>query len=379
MGWRTWSICGMMVSLAVWSVGCEKVSETLGQYWNQESADEEDDLLGIEVRPASGALDLNLAVGDRFPLLKTVEQTLTQQTPTGPTLSRSTLELLLAIEVEEIRDGNTRLGVQYHRVRYEQDIAGERFEYDSDAPPHALPAELQVYAGLIDNGFSFWIRPDNQIIELVGFNEFLARFVRMVPPDQQQTVVTRLAETSGEEGIANFVDESIGLLPTHSETGSGPVSVGDAWTRQREVARPVPLYISHNCTLRQLSDTTAEIDIAGSISTSTTYGPAAGDTQGAHVTVRGGHIIGSCTIDLHSGLPIKSHTQRNLEMSVQLADGTSFEQQKQVVTSIRAFPQEDSMPAAPAGFVETQQPAGGVVPTSHTEASAETPPTVGVQ
>ena len=179
MGSRTGSIYGIAIALAVCCGGCDRVS----QYWSDESADDADaDLLGFEVEPTGSTLDLNLAVGDRFPLLKTVEQTLTQQTPAGPSLSRSTLELLLAIEVEEVRDGNKRLGVRYHRVRYRQDIAGEQVEYDSEAPPHSLPAELQIYAGLLDNGFSFWIDADNQISELVGFNEFLTRCVRMVPP-----------------------------------------------------------------------------------------------------------------------------------------------------------------------------------------------------
>ena len=155
--------------------------------------------------------------------------------------------------------------------------------------------------------------------------------------------------------------------------------VGDTWTIQREVARPVPLFISHHCTLKQLTDTTAEIDLAGSISASTTYGPAAGDAQAARVTVGGGHIIGACTIDLRSGLPINSRTQRNMEMSVQLADGTSFDQQKQVVTSIRAFPEAGSMPGSQEGFVDSQQQADGVVPASHTEAAAPTTQALGIR
>ena len=45
-------------------------------------------------------LTLNLKVGDRFPLLKTVEQTLRQPTPGGGTsTSRATLELLMIVSV----------------------------------------------------------------------------------------------------------------------------------------------------------------------------------------------------------------------------------------------------------------------------------------
>lgn len=371
MARRTRWICALWLGLSACLAGCEQAGEQLSRLWNKGDADAvESDLIALEAEPnesPSGSLDFNLQTGDRFPLLKTVEQTLTQQTPTGPAVGRSTLELLLAIEVEEIREDGKRLGVRYHRVRYQQDIAGEHLVYDSESPPETLPPELQVYAGLLDNGFSFWIGPDNQIRELVGFNDFLNRCVRLVPPAQRQAVVTRLAETSGEEGIANFIDESIGLLPPGSGATDAAVTVGDTWTREREVARPIPLYVSHNCTLKQLSDATAEIEIAGAISTSTTYGPATGVQSDPRVTVRGGHIVGNCTIDRRSGLPVQSRTERNLDMSVQLADGTSFEQQKRIVTKIRAFPEVGSVSAQPEMMADTQPSNSGVVPASHTE------------
>jgi len=376
---RTWLICWSIIGLSACVAGCEQVNEQLSRFTNSGGSEDADaELIEFEpdesTAPESDTLEFTLKIGDRFPLLKRVEQTLTQQTTSGPALSRSTLELLMAIEVEEIREGSKRLGVRYHRVRYQQDIAGQRMEYDSDAPPTALPAELQVYAGLLDNGFSFWIGPDNQIQELVGFNEFMQRCVRSVPAGQQQAVLTRLAETSGEEGIANFVDESIGLLPQASDAAGGAVAVGDSWIRQREVARPVPLYVSHNCTLKSLDDATAEIDVVGTIAASTTYGPQAADPQASRITVRGGQVRGNCTIDRRSGLPVRSHSERRLDMSIQLAGGESFEQQKHVVTSIHAFPQDSSLGNAPGVAAGAGQPsAATIVPASH----AEVPPDSG--
>jgi hypothetical protein len=322
-------------------------------------------------------LTLHLHVGDRFPLQKTVEQTLTQQTPTGPAVSRSKLELLLAIQVEEIREGHKRLGVRYHRARYEQDIAGEQSQYNSDArtPAESLPPELQLYAGLIDNGFSFWVGPDNQLEELVGFEEFLNRCVRTVAAAQRQEVLTRLAETSGEEGIANFVDESIGLLPNSADAESGaPVDVGAVWARQREVARPIPMYVKQNCTLKALDERTAEIDVAGTIAASTTYGAPTAEPAPAGITVHGGHVLGNCTIDRLTGLPVRSHTERQLQMTVHVADGTSFDLQKRIVTDVRAFPETggavETPSSAPSHIQQaaaSADPAAGA-PISHADA-----------
>lgn len=295
--------------------------------------------------PAEPAqLDLKLKVGDRFPLLKTVEQSLTQQTQQGEQTSHSTMELSLAITVEEERGGHKRMGVRYDRVRYRQDIAGEQIEFDSQNPQEPLPMAVKAYAGLPGNGFSFWIGSDNQLIELVGFEDFLKRCVKSVAPAQRQEVMAALLESAGDEGIANFVDDSIGLLPYRPEADehASAVRVGDRWERKRQVVRPIPMYLTSVYTLSELTDRTARIDIVGSISHSTTYGPSGQQQNDLQVTVTGGHSLGSCTIDRDTGLPLNSRVERYLEMTVQLADGVQFKQQKRILTTMRAFPQQTS-------------------------------------
>ncbi len=316
--------------------------------------------------PASVELELNLQVGQRFPLIKTVEQTLLQATKKGPVTNRSKIELLLSIEVEELREGKKRLGVTYHRVRYDHDIAGDVVQYDSSNPPPNLPLPVQPYHGLVHNGFSFWIGPDNQILELVGFDDFLKRCVRHVPLDQRNDVMMKLVETSGEEGIANFVDDSIGILPysAGTEGNATTVKIGDHWSRERQVLRPIPVYLKTQYTLKDLNDEIANVDIVGTIAPSTTYGPSSQNMKKFSVTVRGGNSFGACTIRRNSGLPVKSRVERYFDMTVQMPDGVKFDQRKRVVTTINTFEQQSTtttgeQTASPsvhqAGFT-TEQP-----------------------
>ena len=51
---------------------------------------------------ASAKSGRELKVGDRFPLMKTVIHTLQQPTPNGWVTSRSTLEMLMSVTIEEI-------------------------------------------------------------------------------------------------------------------------------------------------------------------------------------------------------------------------------------------------------------------------------------
>jgi hypothetical protein len=247
--------------------------------------------------------------------------------------------MLLSLVVEDLRDGRKLLSVRYHRVRYGHNIAGKKVEYNSDAPDR-VPTEALVYAGLKDNGFSFWIGPDNRVVELVGFSEFLQRCLRDVPPQYRDAVMRQLESTHSEEGLANFVDDGIGLLPYSSDPRHPAVAVkvGSAWElKPRRSEGPIPMNISTRCVLKNMTDASAEIGLIGNIGGSSTPIVVQDGNRTMRVLVKGGHCAGTCTIDRRTGLPTQSEVNRYLEMSIQLADGSEINQRKEILTSITSF------------------------------------------
>jgi hypothetical protein len=307
--------------------------------------------------PAKGELGLHLAVGDRFPLRKTVEQRLTQPGDAGFVTGQSRLDMLMSLAVEELRDGQTRLAVRYHSVRYrEQDIEGRTIEYDSAHPEREVPPQALAYAGLVDNGFSFWIGADNRLVDLVGFSDFVQRCVRDVPPSLRQAVVAQLSAANGENGIANFIDDSIGLLPVGADPSSSGavVQLGTTWDLPvRKIDGPIPMQVSTQCKIKGLTDRTAEIDLFGSI------GPArhADPQNGWTVTIVGGRCLGSCTVDRRTGIPTNSLVQRYVDLRLELPDGSEVKQRKEITTTITAFLNQDQEPSA--------APAPRITPASH--------------
>lgn len=297
------------------------------------------------------ALKLDLNTGERFPLIKRVEQTLSQRSGGGSTLSQSNLELEMELSVDEVRpDGHRRLSVRYHRVRYTYDLDGERIEYDSSLPYEPIPASVIAYRGLVENGFSFWIGPDNRVTELVGFDEFLKRCVGDVSLQNRKRVLSSLATSSVEDAIAGFIDESVGLLLyPNGEKQSQPQS-GATWTRVRKIDQPVPLRVSQRYTLTELNDQLATIDIVGTLSPAATLPQAPGTAAGVNVSVRRGHVLGSSSIDRRTGLPVHSRVERRVEMVVELAGGEKFDQTKRTVTTLRALPQKESVSSQPSDF-----------------------------
>ena len=295
--------------------------------------------------PLEGELELKLKVGDRFPLTKRVEQRLTQADGQGVSVYRTLTEMLLSLSVEEIRDGNKLLSVRYHRVRYGQDIAGKKIEYSSDSPQQAIPPEALAYAGLHENGFSFWIGPDNRVVELIGFAEFLQRCVRNVPSQQRPTVLAQLEGTHSEKDLANFIDEGIGLLP-YSDDPRHPavaIKVGSAWDLKPRMSEgPIPMQVNTRCVLKDLTDSTAEISLFGKIASDRAPVVVRDGNREMKVFVRGGHCSGTCKIDRRTGLPTNSLVNRYLEMTVQMADGSEIQQRKETLTSISSFLDQQS-------------------------------------
>jgi hypothetical protein len=279
-------------------------------------------------------LELRLSPGDRFPLRKVVEQELIQsEAGREPEVSQSRLEMLMAITVEDVTETGTRFAVRYDRIRYARQVGDEVLQYDSLQPPVAVPLELAAYQGMLGQGFSFRIGRDNRIAEVIGFAEFLQASLREVPEGNRSDVLLGVESSSGEDGVTDFVDDTIGLLPFDA-----PKSPGDTWRRPRDIARPVPMHIDTVCTLRDLTPEIAVVDLRGQVTPVMTSGVQAASHEDVQLYVHGGTIEGHCIIYRDTGLPQESHVVQTVEMTVSLPGGERLEQQKRVVTRVESYP-----------------------------------------
>lgn len=305
---------------------------------------------------ASTELALQLPVGSRFPLIKTIDQRLTQQLDSGPAVGHTHLELRMSLLVEEQQGQARRLGVRYHRVQYSQDLGGVAIQYDSDNPLSIVPQQALAYAGLKNNSFSFWLKPDNRVGELIGFEEFLRRCVAHVPPQERQGVLAQLASLSSEDGIANFIDDSIGLLPnpTDPQWAGQRLQIGSSWSLSEQNSPAAGSGPGTRCLLKGLTPQTAEIALLGQIEPSSYVD----DVRQLTLTVRGGQCTGTCVVDRQTGMPTQSRIDRVVEMVARLPDGTEIPQRKEVITQVVAY-LEQQTPTLP-GVTQTgyQSPAG---------------------
>ncbi|MCA8997849.1 MAG: hypothetical protein KDA80_12715 [Planctomycetaceae bacterium] len=329
--------------------GCQKMSDSTSTEqelpdWLTEdaSSDDSSDLFGGAMKGSSSQLTLNLQPGTQFPLRKVVEQELTQDSNVGQqSPNRSRLEILFAITVAETQAERTKLQVRYDRVKYQHDIASDHLQFDSLSPPSEIPLAVRAYHAMIGDGFAFWIGADNQIVEVEGFQEFVDRCLRTVPEEYRRSVVLSMEAGSGDSGVANFIDNTIGLLPY----GTQP-QIGDSWQKQGVISRPIPMHANNIYTLQDLNDEYAVVDIRGTIAPSTTA-TTIEDGSGVRVNITGGDTVGSCTIFRNTGLPQRSRVDRNIEMTVTAANALEFRQRKRVTTTIESYPSTGSIAVEP--------------------------------
>lgn len=284
-------------------------------------------------------LALRLNVGDKFPLQKTVTTTLIQPGDQGMERSTAQKEFLLTITVEAMPDegaraGQKQMGVRFHAVRFARELNGKKLEYDSRKAREPIPLAVQPYHGLVGNSFSFWLGQDNQIEGIVDFDKFVERCLQHVPKERFEEVWNNLATQTGADGIANFVDDSIGLLP------KAKVTVGESWTVTRRTQQPIPMVCKTRYTLQQMDGPQAEVSILGEILPGAILPNAipGAAQKNLNMSIQGGKATGSCTIDLRTGLPIHSQVEQYVDMHVKLNSGEEFVQHKHTITTIRAFP-----------------------------------------
>jgi hypothetical protein len=309
------------------------------------------------------SLDLKLKVGDRFGLRESVDTTLQQTAPDNTTQTvLARIDMLLGLTVEDVSDRGTRLGVRYERVQYRQGQVSETFEYDSMNPPAEVPAIVRPYHNMVKDGFSFWIGKENQITEVIGFKEFLERCMAGVPEAQRLQQMLNMEAASDENGISDFVDNTVGLLPYGRS-----IRPGDAWEKIRHVGRPVPMMLTHQYTLKDLNDQMALVDIRGTIAPSTAGIDVGPDVSGMRVTVTGGSLQGDCAIYRDTGLPQRSMVERTVDMLVTLGSQHEFRQKKVVRTTVESFPMQNSGAPTRIGFNQPEPATGRV------EAAAQPP------
>lgn len=353
------ALCAL--GLIVGASGCDRVNELMQEMSGDQIDDPVIDLTSNAPAPpiVAGtnlpAPPANLPlVGERIPYLKTVEQELTQPTPNGSFTSRSRTDFMLSLTVEETTPDRVRWNVRYERVRHSLEMGETSFVFDSAAPQAQVPPEALQYQGLAGNGFSFWRGTDNRIMEFGGFEQFLARCFATLSPEQQNAIVAQYAQVPNEQRLGTFVDESLNYLAPSGTRTNATFQIGDRWVRTESISQPVSFEINQQLSVEGADQNTIQLQSISTFAPKADYGNPASEQREVQVALSGGRAFGEYRFDRRTNLPITAKSERNLEMTVTLADGSRFTQQTRVMTTLQVAGASAGI-SAPAVQSEIQQ------------------------
>lgn len=255
--------------------------------------------------------DVQLNVGDQFPFVKTVRQTVVQTSTNRNSKNQSMLnaetqmQLTLNLSVQSSSPAGIVFNVQYLRVQYFQNIDGQQQSFDSSTAQSAsIPAGLEAYAGMVGSGFRFTLSGQNKIETVDGLSSFLDQCVSASPFDRRVDARSALEQRFQNGAVAELVDESIALLPY----GSTRPQQGDVWVTSRSLQQQPPISMQTTCRLVSLTDTTAEIGLTGRFESTAANGA---------LQISDGRTMGTCIVDLASGMPLHSQRSSYLKVSAE--------------------------------------------------------------
>jgi len=306
----------------------------------------------IDAQPVShrtvSAPQVSFKQGDRYYYIKSIEQKLGIEP--GHRIGRvwERVEFLLSLTVREAVADGYILDVTFHNVRYQSERGEHHLQYDSRSQAPA-PPEVVPYRRMIDRGFSLRLDRHNRIVDVIGFDEFLADCFAEYPAELQRELMLSMRASSAAPGdrinaAIVFLDESFALLPFDElSENKEAFTVGSQWARTFTRTHPVPVEQTIEATLQNVfgEGEWAQVVISGELRSAA---PAADSSAAPQSRVAGGTIAGSCSVSLTNGLPKTCRIQR--ELLIELASGgqSYAPLRKTIVTNLEAW----SPPAANA-------------------------------
>jgi hypothetical protein len=208
---------------------------------------------------------LRLAQGARYGVTVTTDQTIRQTVQGQEVVIRQTLATDYGVAVQSVgTDGKTTLVFTYERVAADIDGPMGKATYDSAAPPAEVPPLLAAYAAIVGLGYSVTVTPDLRVDGVAGVDALLDALVARFPgldDAGRAAAVSILREEFGEDAARQVIENGFAVVPT------GPVGIGDTWTRAARVRIGVPLIVDATYTLTAREAGAATIGVTGTYRT----------------------------------------------------------------------------------------------------------------
>jgi hypothetical protein len=211
-------------------------------------------------------LQLHLTKGDSRQVTVTLDQTIQQTVQSAAQTTTQSLSVTYTFAVKDVdAKGNATVSVRYDAVAFNATAPTGKIEYDSSKPASGQsPPMASGLAALVGQSYAMTVSPRGTITQVSGLPKMLdSVLARLNLPEgplrtaAEKALRLQLSEPNLKQGLSDI----FAPFPDH------PVSVGESWTRARQVHQGFPMKLQTTYTLESRENGVARVKVAGKAAT----------------------------------------------------------------------------------------------------------------
>ncbi len=294
---------------------------------------------GLDRGPLPDTSPATVRVGEQITLVKRIAQEVVQTSSMGLTRTTQLLELGYRAEITALASDHADLRLSVMHCRLEQDLGGEQTMFDSRDPSQrnsGMHGHAPLQSAMVGDGFSIHARTDGQVISLPDFADFMSRCADRAPPALRAALVQSLQELGQADCVVALFDDTLCSCapPGNSSAATLAPSIGESWTRKRQISIPVPMTLQQSFTVSDVTSDARQIDVLGTIWSGGGRNEVRQVAGSVDVQIRGGNFSGTCDVQSGTGLPLAAKIDHFVEMGISAEGTETFPQRKKMTVTI---------------------------------------------
>jgi hypothetical protein len=275
-------------------------------------------------------LKLNLQKGQHYNQLMTMNMDMSQSIAGQDVNIKTSMQFEFAQIVKSItKNGDFVIENEYSHIVIDMDAMGQAMNYDSKVKDttgnEAMKTYSDAFGKIIGKKFNVTISPKGKVKEISGLKEIMSSLKKAASEPAAKKI---LEETFDEKKMISNYESVYHIFPDN------PVKVGDTWSQKSTVESIIPIDITTNYSLQNVSNGVAKIAASGDFTMKSDDMEVAGIKMAANLA---GKYDGLYQMNITSGMSNTSSINMPLSGTMEVM-GLEFPVSINTVTKTKTTP-----------------------------------------
>jgi hypothetical protein len=244
-------------------------------------------------------ISLKLKQGQTYNELITIDQKISQEAMGTKQDISQTVEFVITLKTKKVEsNGDMTVDFAYKSIKFKQESAGGKIEFDSANPPKESNPVMKVFTAMVGKNVEMIITSNGKVKPISGLEKITSGLMEVsgakeVP--EQNAIKETIDKNFSDESFSSMIKNFAGMLPEK------PVSIGESWSVTSETSKDLPMIISTTNTLKSVKGGKAIVGLNGTVKPNPKSNPSTMGNMKMNYDMTGAQS-GDIEIDLATGL-----------------------------------------------------------------------------